>query len=113
MKVIMKQLEAWCLEENERYNKKGAWDNFCIAKDSYLAGFKKARHQIASKLLEDNDMSIFNQRWTDSENDEQRLTDEQHENFIKYYVDLYVKKLGEDEVEVELDGNQIGGKNGQ
>lgn len=45
MKVSMKQFEVWCGEYSERWNDKNKWDFYCLVKDAWINGFKKAREE--------------------------------------------------------------------
>lgn len=82
MKVKMKQFEAWCGEDTERWNKKASWDYYCIAKDLWIAGFKKAREEAV--------LQFTNNTWD--------------------FELSYLTMLGENPIDVDLFSNQIGTK---
>lgn len=50
MKVSMKQFEVWCGEYAERWNDRNKWDFYCLVKDAWINGFKKARGEIVNSL---------------------------------------------------------------
>lgn len=45
MTVEMKEFEVWCREYSKRWNKKEQWDYFCLVKDAWISGYKKAREE--------------------------------------------------------------------
>lgn len=57
MKVLQKQYEIACNKYAELFNLNDKWDFFCIAKDSWLAGYKYAKKSVLSDDLRDNAIS--------------------------------------------------------
>lgn len=86
MKVQMKRLEAWCNEYRSRWNKKHMWDLYTLVGGAWLDGFHKAREEGVKPPNLD------------------RLPIPE---IIEGYSN-YIKTLGDEPVEVEIESPQIG-----
>lgn len=58
MEVEQKEFEIWCREYSKRW--KGNWENYCLVKDAWLAGFYTAREKgfDAISTLNLTDMAV-------------------------------------------------------
>lgn len=93
MRVTMKELEKKCREQVARWNKKAAWDSYCVAKDTWLMGFQTAREDVVNE---------FKTACTDLIG-QQLSFDEAIAEITKR-----LENVGNQPVEVEMVGNQIG-----
>ena len=86
IKVKMKKLESTCGIYTEKWNKKASWDYLCIGKDSYLNGYKDAIKEVLANFhkLPYNDYTS---------------------------IEILIKTSGQEIVEVEMAGTQIGAGN--
>lgn len=102
MKISMKKIEKDCGDYAERWNKKALWDQYILVKGAWLDGYKKARQDVAEGMRNSNKVGGFNQS-------NYNASDEEQTRFMEYYIQMYVDRLGEDVVEVDIISNQIGG----
>lgn len=51
----MKQFEVWCGEYANRWNDRNKWDFYCLVKDAWINGFKKAREQAQHETNTNDD----------------------------------------------------------
>lgn len=93
MQVNIKQYEAWCLEYAKRFNNKGTWEMYCLAKDAWLDGYKKGREATVEKFVISQEEALG-------------LSFQEAIAYIKR--ELY--SAGGERINIEIASNQIGQK---
>lgn len=85
MKKLEKNWKNYCNTGNTKYSKK----TYQSLKKSYVAGYKKAKEDIAFLMRTSNKVNGFSQEKYKATDDEQKL-------FIESYIKEYIEKCGDE-----------------